>query len=111
MKMKLKRLKIILLMSVLLSTLAACGGSGIPNGRYVPVDDAVGVTIQAIIIDGNNFTQVMLGGLMSTTLKFEYSEGTVTFTEGTSGVSFPCEYDEDEKILTYASIDFILSDD
>ena len=84
--------------------LSACGGDKIPNGRYEPVDEAMAFTIQAIVIDGNNFTQVLPLGVGSTTLKFKYKDGTITFTEGGAGLNLACEYKDGA--LWYSGVEF-----
>jgi hypothetical protein len=48
-----------LTMSILIALLSTCSGGGLPNGRYAPIEeyrDVARAAIQAIIIDGDNFT-------------------------------------------------------
>jgi hypothetical protein len=100
-----KALALTLTVITIATILSACGGSGIPNGRYEPVDPMMALTIQAIVINGNNFTQVMPYTGMGTTLKFTYKNGTLTFPEG--GLSVPCEYKDGS--LWYGGAEFVLT--
>ena len=86
--MKTKAIKVLamaLLLIVTMSVVSACSG-GVPNGRYEPVDSNAAASVQAIIIDGNNFTSVVpvLGGM---TVKYTYNKktGAITLTDGTDG--------------------------
>ena len=76
----------------------SCSGGGLPDGRYEPVDDYIknGV-IQAIVINGNNFTQVLPIGGMGITVKYKYKNGTLTFVDGntTSAFGMACEFKND----------------
>jgi len=87
--------------------LTSCGGGGLPNGRYTPTEEYKAVAsgaIQAIIIDGNNFTTVMPLTGMGITLKYKYTDGTITFTDGIGTAGVACEYKDG--LLWYAGIPF-----
>lgn len=77
---------------------------GIPNGRYEPVDCTIRATVvQAFIINGDNFTMVMpmVGTAMS--LKYKYTNGTLTLTDNGQTASLPCSYDKTTETLVYSS--------
>ena len=77
-------------------TLTSCGGGGLPNGRYAPVDaDMARSVAQAIIIDGDNFTIVYPFVGIGQTTKYKYTDGTITFTDGLSAVGIACEFKND----------------
>jgi len=103
---KTKLFKLIAVAMIFTALFTSCGG-GLPNGRYAPTDDykdmASGV-IQAIIIDGNNFTTVLPMTGMGLTLKYKYTDGTITFTDGVGTAGVPCEYKDG--LLWYAGIPF-----
>jgi hypothetical protein len=80
----------------------------LPNGRYEPVDDTVALTIPAIIIDGNNFTQVMPFGMGGLTFKYKLSDGTITFTGAEAAASLPCEFKDGS--LWYGGFEFKKTD-
>jgi predicted small lipoprotein YifL len=102
-----RALTAVLSAALIICALTACGSDGkLPNGRYVPVDPSVAMVYQAIIIDGNNFTQVMPFTGMGITLKFTYSNGTITFTDGITGASVACEYYDGS--LWYGGFEFKL---
>ena len=66
-------------------TMSSCGGGGLPNGRYAPTQEYEAVArgvIQAIIISGDNFTTVFPITGQGITVKYKYTNGTVTFTDG-----------------------------
>jgi hypothetical protein len=97
---------IYIVLAVVIVTLTSCGG-GLPNGRYAPTEQYKAVasgTIQAIIIDGNNFTTVLPMTGMGLTLKYKYTNGTITFTDGVGTAGVPCEYKDG--LLWYAGIAF-----
>jgi predicted small lipoprotein YifL len=96
----------IVLIVILLFSLVGCGDTGIPDGLYEPVDERLKSSM-SIEIDGNNFTQV---AMITTTLKFEYNEGTISFITTDGTVSLPAEYNEDSGILTYMGIEFKLTE-
>lgn len=76
---------------------------GIPNGRYEPVDCTIRATVvQAFIINGDNFTMVMpmVGTAMS--LKYKYTNGTLTLTDNGQMASLPCSYDKATETLVYS---------
>lgn len=85
----------------MVSCLSACGGTGIPNGRYEPVEPN---TISAIEIEGNNFTMEM-AGMMSTTVKYKYKDGVITFEDGAAGMNFPFEY-RDGSLFLNGTVEF-----
>ena len=66
--------------------------AGVLIGKGRPVDDAMKIMTPFIIIDGNNFTIGQPLGLLSTTMKFTYRDGTITFTEGGAALNVACEY-------------------
>ena len=74
--------------------ISGMGSGGLPNGRYVPVSSTYGSLPDVIIISGNNFTmkQSILGPEISTTAKFKYEEGKITFTDKGMSMSVPCEF-------------------
>jgi len=88
--------------------LTSCGG-GLPNGRYVPTDEYkdVASNIQAIVINGNNFTMVTPLGGIGVTVKYKYTNGTLTFMDGntTGAFGMACEYKNDT--LWYVGVPFI----
>ena len=84
--------------------LTSCGGGGLPNGRYAPVDTYMANRIQAIIIDGDNFTLVYSFVGIGTTVKYKYTNGTITFSDGIAAVGIACEYKDG--ILYYAGAPF-----
>lgn len=105
MKRAIKMLALVLIVSSITALFTACSGDTIPNGRYVPLDSTVAMTtIQAIVIDGNNFTMVQPLIGTGITLKYTYKNGTITFTDGTTGVSAACEYKDGS--LWYAGFEF-----
>jgi hypothetical protein len=86
-------------------TLTSCGGGGLPNGRYEPIDDTMKASwVQAIIIDGDNFTTVFPITGQGITVKYKYTDGTITFTDGVATAGVACEYKDG--LLYYAGIPF-----
>ena len=85
--------------------LTSCSG-GLPNGRYEPVDERMRTSwMQAIIIDGNNFTTVMPLTGHGITMKYEYKNGTLSFPAGGgTAVGVACEYKDGS--LWYAGVEF-----
>jgi len=78
-------------------TLTSCGG-GLPNGRYAPTqeyEDMARGVIQAIIIDGNNFTTVFPFTGQGITVKYKYENGTLSFTDGAITAGIACEFKND----------------
>ncbi|MDR0874453.1 MAG: hypothetical protein LBN27_13480 [Prevotellaceae bacterium] len=79
-------------------TLTSCGGGGLPNGRYAPTEEykdiAKGV-IQAIIIDGDNFTTVFPFTGQGITVKYKYENGTLSFSDGVATAGIACEFKND----------------
>ena len=107
-----KKLKLInlLLAAVLFSTLSltSCGGGGLPNGRYAPTQEyesAAKSVIQAIIIEGDNFTTVTPFTGVGITMKYKYENGTLSFTEGAATAGIACEFKNDT--LWWSGIPFI----
>jgi hypothetical protein len=87
--------------------LAACGGGGLPNGRYEPTEDYETMSpLEAIIVNGNNFTFTYAMGAVSQTSKYTYKNGTITFQDGSAAINVACTYDESDGILTWAGIEF-----
>ena len=83
------------------------GRNGLPNGRYTPTKEYESFAqsaIQAIIIDGNKFTQVMPVTGIKITANYTYSDGTIHFTEGGITAGIACEYRNDT--LYYSGIPF-----
>ena len=87
------------------SLFTACGGGGIPNGRYEPADDSFSV-VEAIIVNGNNFTFTYAMGGLSQTSKYTWKNGTITFQDGGAAINVACSYDAEAKVLTWAGVDF-----
>lgn len=88
------------------ATLTSCGGGSLPNGRYAPVDEDIAKTfLQAIIIDGKNFTTVFPITGQSITIKYKYTNGTLTFTDGVITAGQACTFKNDT--LYYNGIPFI----
>jgi len=80
-------------------TLTSCDGGGLPNGRYAPTQEYEAVArgvIQAIIIDGDNFTTVFPITGQGITMKYKYANGTLTFMD-THGAAYgqACEFKND----------------
>ena len=87
-------------------TLASCGGGGLPNGRYTPVDETLGTTVlQAIIINGDNFTTVLPMIGTGITMKYKYTNGTLTFTGTEGSAGLPCVFRNDT--LFYGGMPFL----
>ncbi len=83
---------------LLLICMVACGGeSGSTNidGRY----EAEGIDqffiIQAILIEGDNFTIVCPPPMPAITAKYMLTDGTISFTDGTTTISYAFEYKND----------------
>ena len=72
--------------------LTSCGGGGLPNGRYAPSNDIANSLMQAIIINGNNFTVVYPFTGQSITVKYEYTNGTLKLSDGTMTGGLPVEF-------------------
>ncbi len=94
MKKMLKLFTLVLIIIGITCTLSACSNDTLPDGRYEPVDERVKFSTPYIIIDGDDFTSGMVGGLMAETVKYTYNEGTITFVDSGVGVSLACEYKE-----------------
>ena len=87
-------------------TLTSCGGGGLPKGRYEPENESVKASlVQAIIINGDNFTVVMPMTGQGITLKYKYTDGTVTFYGEGAAVGQACEFKDGK--LWYMGIPFI----
>ena len=86
-------------------TLTSCGG-GLPNGRYEPVDEMMRASwVQAIIINGDNFTVVFPLVGTGLTVKYKYTNGTLSFlSDDGVMVGQPCEYKDD--LLYYGGVPF-----
>jgi hypothetical protein len=97
--------RIVLIISCLMLVFGTSNiyAQGIPNGRYEPIDCTIRATVvQAFIISGDNFTMVMpmVGTAMS--LKYKYTNGTLTLTEDGKTASLPCSYDKTTETLVYS---------
>jgi hypothetical protein len=91
------------------TVMTSCSGGGIPNGRYAPVNEAVASgAIQAIVINGDNFTQVFPFTGQGISVKYKYTNGTITFHGGGQVGSVACEYRNDT--LFYSGIPFVRKD-
>jgi ABC-type phosphate transport system substrate-binding protein len=91
---------------LMVTLLAACGGGGIPNGKYIPTGDTAAYSaVESIVVSGNNFTFTFLAGV-SQTNKYTYKNGTITFQDGGTAINVACTYDDSTKILKWAGIDF-----
>ena len=89
-------------------TLTSCDGGGLPDGRYTPTQEYEAVAkgvIQAIIINGDNFTVVYPLTGVGITYKYKYTDGTLSVysSEGASA-GLPCEFKEG--VLYFAGIPF-----
>jgi uncharacterized lipoprotein YehR (DUF1307 family) len=83
---------LLLAVSVASVVLTSCGG-GLPNGRYEPENESIKMSVlQAIIIKGDNFTMVMPMTGQGITLKYKYTEGTVTFYGEGAAAGQACEF-------------------
>jgi len=98
-----KRIYLIALGILLMFGISNVYAQGIANGRYEPVECAIKATVvQAFIINGDNFTMVMpmVGTAMS--LKYKYTNGTLTLTDNGQTASLPCSYDKATEMLVYS---------
>ncbi|MDR1689952.1 MAG: hypothetical protein LBS21_15300 [Clostridiales bacterium] len=85
--------------------LAACGGGGLPNGRYEPTDSAQTAFIPAIVVDGNKFSVLMPMEMGANDFTYEFSDGTFTLTDANGmSASIPCTYKDG--ILSYGGVEF-----
>ena len=92
-------------MLVFAVTMTSCGGGGLPNGRYAPVSQTAAMaSIQAIIIDGDNFTMVMPYTGQGITVKYKYTNGTLTFAGAGAALGVACEFRNDT--LFYSDMPF-----
>jgi len=93
--------------------LTSCGGGGLPNGRYAPTQEyeiAARSLLQAIIINGNNFTAVYPFTGQGITVKYEYTEGTLKLSDGTMTGGLPVEFKKGENgkdTIFFAQIPFV----
>jgi len=89
-------------------TLTSCGDGdkGLPNGRYVPVDsDMTMLWVQEIIIKGNKFKVVYPFEGLGVTLKYKYTDGTLSFSKDFATAEQACEFKNDT--LRFAGISFV----
>jgi len=82
-KKAIKALAVVLMLAVTVSVLSACG-RGVPNGRYEPVQPEMEMIMQAIVINGSRFTQVMpfTGIEVTTRYTYDRNTGAISISEG-----------------------------
>ena len=93
---------------IAITVFAGCSDyGGLPNGRYENIynsESPLGVqSISAIIIDGNNWTQELVG-VVGQTVQYKYKNDTLTLYEGSQVGSMALEFDGET--ITFAGMSF-----